>query len=357
MMAFVASMPETVVRGCIDACLEGHPNVPGMIVDARGPDADVCVAAGFADRDHLEPMTFAHVFRIASNTKTFVAAASMRLVETDAFRLDDAIETMLPGDVRSVLSSRYDLSAITIRMLLQHTSGIASHDTGSHDGWSAFLERVRRDPTHQWTALEQIEFSVEHFPPTHAPGAAMQYTDTGYVVLGQLLEHITNARLASLVREHCRFDALGLGSTWWERYESAPSPLPPRARVQMNDEDWEPVDCSIDLHGGGGLVSSVRDLTTWWRALFRDEVLQADNRALMLSPLAPSDETHGDAGLGLFSRSVAGRTWWTHSGYWGSIVLHDPTADLTITAFRNQSELRTSALEPTYEAILAAVTP
>ena len=70
--------------------------------------------------------------------------------------------------------------------------------------------------------------------------------------------------------------------------------------------------------------------------------------------LAPSSESHGDAGLGLFKRSVAGRTWWTHSGYWGSIVLHGPTEDLTITAFRNQSEVRTTALEPTYEAIVAA---
>jgi hypothetical protein len=47
--------------------------------------------------------------------------------------------------------------------------------------------------------------------------------------------------------------------------------------------------------------------------------------------------------------------WWTHSGYWGSIVLHDPTADLTLTGFRNQSHVRTAALEPTFTAILDAV--
>lgn len=75
----------------------------------------------------------------------------------------------------------------------------------------------------------------------------------------------------------------------------------------------------------------------------------------MLSPLVPSDESHGDAGLGVFRRSMVGRMWWTHSGYWGSVVLHDPTADLTLTAFRNQSDVRTAALEPTYTAILDAV--
>jgi D-alanyl-D-alanine carboxypeptidase len=355
-MACVLSAAETVARGCISSWLEANPSVPGMIVEVRGVDSDLCVAAGWADRDRSEAMTVAHVFRIASNTKTFVAAAAMRLVELGVFGLDDVIVHLVPSDIRSVLAHRYDLAAITVRMLLQHTSGIASHDAGSHDGSSPFLDAVRVDPTQCWTALEQIAFSVEHFSPTDSPGASVRYTDTGYVVLGQLLEHVTGATLASVVRELCRLDVLGLTSTWWERIESAPSPMPPRARVQMNAEDWESVDCSIDLHGGGGLVSSVRDLTTWWRALFHDEIVQPGTLAQMLSPLAPSEESHGDAGLGVFSRSVAGTRWWTHSGYWGSIVLHDPTENLTVTAFRNQSEVRTAALEPTYEAILATAT-
>jgi D-alanyl-D-alanine carboxypeptidase len=327
-----------------------------MIVDVRGVDSAISVAAGFADQERSDPMTTTHVFRIASNTKTFVAAATMRLIELDAFGLDESIAQLVPSDVRSVLSRRYDLAGITVRMLLQHTSGVASHDSGSHDDSSLFLDAVRGDPGRHWTALEQIAFSVEHFSATHAPGGPMQYTDTGYVVLGQLLEHVTNTPLASVVREHCRLDALGLASTWWERNEPSPSPMPPRARVQMDTEDWESVNCSIDLYGGGGLVSSVSDLATWWRALFHDEIVHSATLALMLSPLAPSDESHGDAGIGLFSRSVARRRWWTHSGYWGSIVLHDPNEDLTITAFRNQSNVRTAALEPTYAAILAAAT-
>jgi D-alanyl-D-alanine carboxypeptidase len=345
-----------VVEGCVSSWLEAQPFVSGIIVNVRSVDSDVCVAAGFARPDRTESMTPAHVFRIASNTKTFVAAATMRLVELGAFGLDDSIALLAPGDVLSVLSRRYDLAQITVRMLLQHTSGIASHDTGSPDGSSLYLDAIRASPHHQWTALEQITFAVEHFPPTHAPGGPMQYTDTGYVVLGQVLEHVADTTLASLVRLHCRLDDLGLASTWWERHEAAPSPTPPSARVQMNTEDWQAVDCSIDLFGGGGLISSVRDLTTWWRALFNGEILRRATLAQMLSPLAPSAESHGDAGLGLFRRSVAGRSWWTHSGYWGSIVLHDPVDKLTLTAFRNQSEVRTSALEPTYETIIAAAT-
>ena len=257
--------------------------------------------------------------------------------------------------MRSVLDERYDLGAITVRMLLQHTSGIASHDTGSNDGTSLFLSVVEANPTRRWTATEQIAFSIEHFAPTHAPGERMLYTDTGYVVLGQLIEHVTGLSLHEAVREHCRLDGLGLRATWWESLEPAPTPRPSRARVQLGDDDWEDVDCSIDLYGGGGLVSTVADLSTWWRALFHDKILAHDSLTAMQSPLERSAESHGDTGLGMFRRRLGGRTWWTHSGYWGSIVVHDPDADLTLVAFRNQAAVRTIALESTYVSILDAV--
>ena len=339
----------------LEAWLAENPSVPGIMTLVRDADREQVSQAGFADADHADVITAAHVFRIASNTKTFVAAATMRLVERGRFALDRPIGGLLPDDVRELLERRYDLGEITTRMLLQHTSGIASHDTGSHDGaTSPYLAAVARDPAHRWTALEQIEFSVNHFPPAHAPGGAIRYTDTGYVVLGRLVEHMTGTSLPAAVRQLCRLDELGLTNTWWEGLEPAPDPEPPRARVQLGDEDWERVDCSIDLYGGGGLVSSVGDLTTWWRALFHGEIIEPLTLAMMLSPLAPSTESHGNAGLGLFRRELAGHTWWTHSGYWGSIVLHDPDSDLTLTAFRNQSEVRTAALEPTYAAILDA---
>jgi D-alanyl-D-alanine carboxypeptidase len=356
-VARVTLLDSDKVENAITSWLRASPSVPGMIVLVRDADSEVSAHAGFADREHTQPITAAHVFRIASNTKTFVAAATMRLVEHRVIGLDQPIANRVPSEVRRLLAQRYDLNAITIRMLLRHTSGIASHDTGANDGPATpYLAAVKMNPAHRWTAAEQIAFSVERFPPTHAPGTTMRYTDTAYVVLGQVIEHATTQNLSAAVRELCRLDELGMRNTWWESFEPAATP-PPRARVQLGDEDWESVDCSIDLYGGGGLVSSVADLTTWWRALFHHQILSPESLAAMQSPLAPSNESHGDAGLGMFRRQLAGRSWWTHSGYWGSIVLHDPDADLTLTAFRNQSTIRTASLEPTYTAILDAVLP
>jgi D-alanyl-D-alanine carboxypeptidase len=157
-----------------------------------------------------------------------------------------------------------------------------------------------------------------------------------------------------VVRERCCFGPLGLHHTFWDRFE-APAEPAPRARTYIGDEDWEAVDCSIDLYGGGGLVSTLSDLATWWRALFSGHVVGSPALATMLSPLVPSTESHGAAGLGIFWRALAGRSWWTHSGYWGSIVMHDPAADLTIVAFRNQAQVRTTSIEPVFSAAVDAL--
>ncbi|MDP9332042.1 MAG: beta-lactamase family protein, partial [Actinomycetota bacterium] len=150
-------MPTTEARvtECINSWLAANANVPGMIVLVRDGDREVCASLGFADRDRSERISSAHVFRIASNTKSFVAVATMRFIEAGVLVLDDPVASVLPSDVHSLLAPRYDLSAITLRMLLQHTSGIASHDADNHDGTSPFLDAVKANPTHRWNAIEQ----------------------------------------------------------------------------------------------------------------------------------------------------------------------------------------------------------
>jgi D-alanyl-D-alanine carboxypeptidase len=343
---------EQKISELLGSWLTANPNVPGLILLVRDSQDTVAVSAGHTRLDRAEPMHPNHAFRIASNTKTFVAAATMRLVELGDIQLDHAIREGLPEEMRSVLQQSYDLDAISVRMLLQHTSGIAGHDTANELVGDPYNDAIRRDRTHRWTPLEQIAFSVEHFEPACAPGACVDYSDTGYVVLGQYVEHATGQSLHALVRQHCRLNDVGLSATWWERLE-APATSGPRAHVNVDDDDWDDVDCSIDLFGGGGLVSTAADLATWWRALFAGDIISRESLIAMQSPLARSTASHGDAGLGMFRRSLAGRPWWwTHAGYWGSIVLHDPDDDLTLVAFRNQSNNTTAVLEPLLRAAL-----
>jgi D-alanyl-D-alanine carboxypeptidase len=305
--------------------------------------------------------------RIASNTKTFVAATAVSLAHGGLFDLDRPIEAMLPGPLTELLAARYDPGVITPRMLLRHTSGITEHCAADAAGTSAYLRAARTRPLHRWTPTEQIRFSLEHFGPGGAAGAAVRYSDTGYVVLGQLIEHLTGRPLPAVVRERCRLDALGLDHTWWESLEPGPYPEPRRLHVRLGDDDWEGVDCSFDLFGGGGLVSTVGDLATWWRALFARRVLPDAALAELLTvqglggPGCDGDGdgdgdggTLGEAGLGIFRRRVAGRSWWTHRGLWGSLVLHDADGDCTVTMFDAQAAEPGEALEELGAALAAA---
>jgi len=109
-------------------------------------------SAGLADPESGIVMTPANPVRIASNTKTYVAAAILRLVEDDRLELDDSIAEHLPVEVVDLLDGDgYDIEAITIRHLLTHTSGLFDQsETG------AYTDAIVADPQHRWTPMEQI---------------------------------------------------------------------------------------------------------------------------------------------------------------------------------------------------------
>jgi D-alanyl-D-alanine carboxypeptidase len=158
------------------------------------------------------------------------------------------------------------------------------------------------------------------------------------------------------VRTLCRLDEVGLGCTWWERLEPQPEPAPPRlAPLFVGDADLGGADCSLDLWGGGGLVSTTTDLARWWRALFGGAVFDhQETLATMTGGLVPSSEGHGLAGLGLFRRRCGGRDWWGHTGYWGSAAMLDPDRDVTVAIFRNQATSPFEDLDPVVASLVAA---
>jgi D-alanyl-D-alanine carboxypeptidase len=328
--------------------LNEHPTVPGIVLRVDRGDAGQVSAAGFRDRARTAAIGD-DAMRIASNTETFVAAAALRLTEEGRIALDDPIAGILETEMSNLLARRYDVHRITVRMLLQHTAGLARHDADDHDDASSFMDLFRRDRQHHSTVLEQVTLMVERYEPVGSPGQRVVYSDTGYVVAGQILEHVTGQPVHQVVRDLCRFDELALAHTWWERFEQGPNVA--QLEVQVGDDTWADVDASIDLYGGGGLISTVTDLGRWWRALMTGHVLRADTLADMCTTV-PSDEPMGAAGLGLYRRTLAGRDWWNHSGYWGSTALHAVDDGLTITVFRNQATLRTTDLEPLLTAVL-----
>jgi len=320
---------------------------------APGADVDVELAAGVADLETRQPVAPGSRFRIASVTKPFVAAATLRLVEDGRLALEATIAELLAGAYDELLrSGGYRTDEITLRHLLTHTSGIydfaadAYAEGGAVDGgYEALALAV---PSHRWTRLEQVTFAVEHGHSYGPPGSVWAYSDTGACLVGEILERATGRAMGAAIRELVRYDRLGLRHTWQESIEPEPPSPPPLSHQYEGDMDVARVDPSVDLYGGGGLMSTCRDLGRFFRALLRGEVFsRADTLATMtttmtdvpLSEEAGWPEDPATQGMFLFRREIAAETWWGHDGYWGTTAFTCPARDVTIVAGHQRSNM------------------
>lgn len=320
----------------IDGKVAAAPSIPGLLVHIAAPAAgiDWAGAAGVADRESGDPLAPGSTFRIASNTKTFTAAATLRLVEEGAITLDQPIADLLAAESVALLGDGgYDPAAIRVRDLLTHTSGLYDYATDP-----AYPETVLADPTKRWTRAEQVRFAMERGAPLGAPGAVFGYFDTGYVLLGEIVERASGLPLAAAYRELLGFERLGLRATYLETLGPIPPGAPPRAHQYLGETDATGLDPSFDLYGGGGLVSSVEDLGRFYRALFRGEVFR-DPATLETMLTAPPAAEAAGAAMGLFRYRVGGEEpCWGHGGFWGSEVVHCPARDFTLAVSINQAE-------------------
>jgi D-alanyl-D-alanine carboxypeptidase len=316
---------QAALADLVERTLAEQPTVPGICVAVQLRDGEMIeVARGTADPATGEPLTPAHAVRIASCTKTFVACTVLQLAGQGRLLLDQPVIELLPA-AAAELFARFDHGRVaTVRQLLQHRSGLVDHTTFPEFDVAA---------TEEWTPLRQIAIAVDK-PALFAPGEAFSYSDSGYVLLGQMIEHLTGRSLAAAVRDELHLDATEYPSIFWEVMEPTPAGVVRAHQLHFGDDtyDWNP---SLDLFGGGGIVANMPDLARWWTALFAGQV--HPHLAQQLAdpqPTAGPDGVwwpgHDDVGLGIFRRHVAGHDLWSHGGYWGLQTLRIPTLGASV---------------------------
>jgi len=123
----------------------------------------------------------------------------------------------------------------------------------------------------------------------------------------------------------------------WEKLEPTPAGARPRAHQYYNAFDNIALDASHDLYGGGGLISTVADLTTFSRALFWGEVFD-DPKTLTTMQSVSSPGRKAGAAMGLFALDVAGERCYSHPGYWGTESTYCPRLDLAFARTTNQAD-------------------
>ena len=242
---------------------------------------------------------------IGSVTKTFVAAVILQLAEEGRLGLDDA------------LSEHLDLSSIsgkiTIRQLLDHTSGLA--DVFNDTTRKGLEER----PEHAWTTPEV--FKTLH-APWYQPGEGWAYANTNYFLLGLIIERITGASLADELQARI-LGPLGLANT--RVLTGAPDDEGPLAPA------WATI-----FWASGAMTSSAADLARWGDALYDGPVLSESSAGAMIKL------NRDDYGLGSQRIEVPGAVGFGHTGMlntYTTMLLYLPKQDVTLALLVNRTEV------------------
>lgn len=235
-------------------------------------------AVGYTGEEQ-KAITQDHTFHVASIGKTFTSALIAKLYEEGNISYDDPIKKYLSDDILNGLHTYEGKSysdKILIRHLLNHTSGIADYFEEKPRGGKSILELAVEEPERFWTPMETIQWAkdnlVAHFPP----GEGFYYTDTGYQLLGLIIEKITGKPMHESLHEYI-FGPLNMNHTY-QLFYSEPaekSPYPIADLYLDRDEVSTFQSLSIDW-AGGGIISNTEDLLVFHQALVNNTLIKED---------------------------------------------------------------------------------
>jgi D-alanyl-D-alanine carboxypeptidase len=269
--------------------------------------------SGRADRVTDRPLRNNDRFEIGSNTKTMIATVALQLVGEGKIHLDDSVRKLLPG----VIPAASGGNTITLRMLLQHTSGLYSYTD------PAFMTAVIAHPRARYRPEQLVAAALQH-PLTFAPGTGWAYSDTGYIVVGMILHRVTGRTPADLIRDRIA-RPLGLQHTYMVT-GATPYTGPgyahgymatftgPSTRPTIHYTDVSTWALGSFAGTAGAIVSTAPDLSRFLSALLSGGLLPPAQLAAMKTTVSTGAGTGLDYGLGIMRTDTPCGPVWGHTG-------------------------------------------
>jgi D-alanyl-D-alanine carboxypeptidase len=251
---------------------------------------------GFANIELNVPATSSTVYEIGSITKQFTATVVMMLIDEGKIGLDDPIMKYLEG-----LPEAW--SEVTVRHLLTHTSGIKSYTN-----LPSFLANLRKD--YKEEEIPRLSYAI---PLEFKPGEKFAYNNSGYFLLGMILEKVSGKSYSDLLRDRI-FSPLGMTST---RVNSLRDVIPNRASgYEWTGAGYKNAEyISMTQPGGAGvLVSTVQDMAKWDAALYGDRLLKKASLRQMWTPFKLNNGTASSYGFGWGINNRPGHRGVAHGG-------------------------------------------
>lgn len=285
---------------------------------------------GYADLEHLVPITDESRFYIASVSKQITAAILAQMVEEELIELADSITSYVDG-----LSAAYD--PVTIADLVYHTGGVREYTS---------LTLFRGDDPSGQDALTQeqaLHLISRQTELDFAPGEQWRYSSAGFVLLTAALENIEGRSLREIAQDRI-FLPLGMTSTHFDDNHS--ELIPDRVRgyrtvMSAGGHEWESWLKHFEVVGDGGLITTLADFALWEAELRSGEILGAAATEMMLERGQLGNGTPHNYGMGQWYGSIKGFEVVRHGGFLGGFIadqVYVPELGLSILVFSNRND-------------------
>lgn len=303
----------------------------GSVVVTRGEETLLEAGYGLANVEHRVPNTPATKFRLGSVTKQFTAMAVMILRDRGRLDLDDPIGRHLDDAPEA-------WGGVTIRHLLNHTSGIPSYTNDPKYRDEMMIPKARSAMIAGFRD-EPLEFE---------PGSKFAYSNSGYFLLGAIVEEVSGKPYEAFLREEV-FGPLGMDDSGYDRPEVV---LAHRASGYDLDADGPRNAAYLDAsqpYSAGSLYSTVEDLARWDRALDRQELISPESYEALFAP------ARDDFACGWVVRDREGHREQSHGGAingFMSFVARYPDDDLFVAVLANAMPMPTERIARDLAAVV-----
>ncbi|MBG1258443.1 serine hydrolase domain-containing protein [Nostoc commune] len=287
---------------------QARGNIPGAAVAIISPKGTWFGASGVADITTNTKLQPSDRFEIGSITKTFVATTILQLAQEGILGLEDTLVDRLP---RTVTAGIPNSERITVRQLLNHTSGLADYT-------DVLFTQGAVNPGvffNNWQPEELVSL-INGTEKSFDPGESWEYSNTNFLLLGMVLEAATNSNIADEIRDRI-LDPLALSNTFFAEEEAIAGGY---VKGYWDfDQDGTLNDISVTnlswAWSAGAMVSNTADLATFIQALIGGEILEPDTLNQMLTTISPiASENYSAYGLGIGTIESPNRFWYIHRG-------------------------------------------
>ncbi|MBK8846594.1 MAG: serine hydrolase [Bacteroidetes bacterium] len=310
----------TLLQDSLNHYFTAINNIKGMSAAVYVPGQGTW--QGVAGVSHAgQPITNNMKFGLASISKLYLSTIMLKLAEKNIVNLNDPIQSWIPS--YSNINPN-----ITIRQLLNHTSGVA--DPFFISPW---FDTIKNNPTRVFTPHEVLGWVGA---PYFAPGTGWSYSNTNYVIAGMIIQNATGIHLSKLIRDSI-LTPLNLTNTFYDVSEPEIPVIAHRWWNGVDYHDTSRVGLNTAVGYAGAMFSTPKEVDLFYNALFSGQLLNANSLAELTNFVATTSPFY-QYGLGISKETTQGYTYWGHGGdTWGykNKVIYDNCSGIAVCGLSN----------------------